>query len=97
MKLQLPRPRASASTPAHVIVYSRPGCHLCEEALALLGRLHRRYPLTVEEIDIESDAELVRRYDIRIPVLRFDDGTEIEAPIREEAVRNALRIAARHR
>lgn len=37
-----------------VVLLSRPGCSLCDEARALVERLARRYPLTVAEIDIDS-------------------------------------------
>jgi glutaredoxin len=74
----------------HVTLYGKPGCHLCEDARALLVTLSHRYPIEVDEIDITSDPELFRRYDIRIPVLRLEDGGELEAPIRERDVRRLL-------
>jgi hypothetical protein len=52
--------------------------------------MSRRHNLTVEEVDIRSDPDLYRRYDILIPVLVVD-GQEIPAPIKEEDVRRALR------
>ena len=59
-------------TKPHVIVYSRPGCHLCDEAkLAIQGAgVSDRF--TLEEVNIESDAELLRKYKFDIPVVTID-------------------------
>jgi glutaredoxin len=57
-------------------LYSKPGCHLCEEARALLDELQPRYGFAIEEIDIASDSALYARYRYDIPVL-LRDGTEI--------------------
>jgi glutaredoxin len=80
-----------------VTLYSKPGCHLCQDALELLESLGRRYPLQIDEIDIRSDPDLFRRYDIRIPVIAFDDGTEIEAPVDSMELRAALKARSRRR
>jgi glutaredoxin len=56
-----------------VIVYSRPGCHLCEEALAEIAALHAEgYRFELREVDIESDELLLRRMLERIPVVEVD-------------------------
>ena len=53
----------------HVILYTRPGCHLCEEAKEqmLLAGCAEQY--TLEEINIEADAALKERYGWEIPVI----------------------------
>ena len=53
-------------------IYSRPGCHLCDEMKAVVQRVAGSVPLTVEEIDISRDAELDERYGLEIPVLMVD-------------------------
>ena len=56
-----------------VVVYSRPGCHLCEEAMAAIVALHADgYRFELREIDIESDETLLRRMLERIPVVELD-------------------------
>jgi glutaredoxin len=56
-----------------VVVYSRPGCHLCEEALTAIVALHREgYRFELHEIDIESDEDLLRAHLERIPVVEVD-------------------------
>jgi glutaredoxin len=57
---------------AHVIVYSRPGCHLCDEAKAAIMSAGCDDRFTFAEINIESDAELLRKYQYDIPVVTID-------------------------
>ena len=52
-----------------VTLYSRPGCHLCEEARAVLERARGRAPFEIDEINIEADDALHARYLERIPVV----------------------------
>jgi glutaredoxin len=62
-----------------VVVYSRPGCHLCEEAIAEIVSLHgggRRFEL--REVDIEGDGTLHRSMLERIPVVEVDGETVSE-------------------
>ena len=62
---------------ADVVVYSRPGCHLCEEALAQIVALHEEgYRFNLHEVDIESNELLLRRHLERIPVVEVD-GIEV--------------------
>jgi len=56
----------------HVIIYSRPGCHLCDEAKAAIKSAGIDDQFTLEEIDIESDDELLRKYKYDIPVIAID-------------------------
>ena len=57
---------------AHVIVYSRPGCHLCDEAKAVIENSGLSDYYTLEEVNIESDDELLRKYKHDIPVVVID-------------------------
>ena len=52
-----------------VVLYSRPGCHLCEDMKAEINRSECAGLYTLEEVDIESDAGLLARYQFEIPVL----------------------------
>jgi glutaredoxin len=53
---------------ARLVMYSRPGCHLCDDARAVLLRIGEPF----DEIDIDSDDELFKRYLERIPVVALD-------------------------
>jgi glutaredoxin len=55
-----------------VVVYGRPGCHLCEEALAVVEKVRTRVAFELEQVDIDSDDALLRRYLERIPVVVVD-------------------------
>jgi glutaredoxin len=56
----------------HVIIYSRPGCHLCDVAKATIQNAGCSDRFTLEEINIESDQELRRKYKYDIPVVLID-------------------------
>ena len=87
--------RRSARDPIPVILFSRPGCHLCEDARVLLQRIAAPGEVIIEEVDITTDPALVRAYDLLIPVIRMAE-TELSAPIREADLRRALTAARRN-
>lgn len=58
-----------------VVLYTKPGCTLCEQMKAEIGKAGCVGLYTLEEVDIESDAELFARYQYEIPVL-FINGVE---------------------
>lgn len=55
-----------------VTIYTRAGCHLCEQAEATLARVHEEVPFALERVDIEADDALFKRYLERIPVVAVD-------------------------
>jgi glutaredoxin len=57
---------------ARVIVYSRPGCHLCDVAKAAIENSNCSDHFTLEEVNIESDDELLKKYKYDIPVVTID-------------------------
>lgn len=63
----------NASIMKTVYLYSTPGCHLCDVAWEILAPLVTCLPLRLEEIDVADSDELIERYGIRIPVLKFAD------------------------
>jgi glutaredoxin len=76
-------------------IYSRPGCHLCDEMKATVYRAVKSspHPVSIEEIDISSDEELDRRYGQDIPVLMVDGRKAAKYRVTEKDVRRM--IAAR--
>jgi glutaredoxin len=52
-----------------VTLYSKVGCHLCEEAKAAIASLLREFRATLCEIDIAGDATLMERFGCDIPVI----------------------------
>jgi glutaredoxin len=74
-------------------LFSRPGCHLCEEALEMIEQLNLKITLT--ESDITEDPGLEQRYGVAIPVLRHDRSErELAWPFGPEDVKNLIVIAA---
>ncbi len=76
-----------------VVVYSRPGCHLCEEALAAIVALHSEgYRFELREVDIESDETLLRAHLERIPVVEVDGELVSDLLLDEAGLRARLDI-----
>jgi glutaredoxin len=73
-----------------VVLYSRPGCHLCEDALQLLESLRTEFGFALREVNIESDAELERRYFVEIPVIEMSGDVIAQAPIDAAVLRRAI-------
>jgi glutaredoxin len=73
-------------------LYSKPGCHLCEQAAAELRRLARRYPHQLRTVDITRDPSLLEQYGESIPVVVVE-GREYPAPLSAAVLEQALRSA----
>ena len=69
-----------------VTLYGRPGCHLCDDARAVLDRVGELY----DEVDIESDDDLFKRLLERIPVVAVDGEEAFDLFVDEEALRARL-------
>jgi hypothetical protein len=77
--------------PVEVVVYSRPGCHLCEVAIEkIVGLHHEGYRFELHEIDIESDDLLLRRHLEKIPVVEVDGIVASELVYDDAGVRSRL-------
>jgi hypothetical protein len=66
-----------------ITLYTRVGCHLCEEAERVLRQERAATPFQLDLVDIDRDPELVRRYGVRVPVVALD-GVELfeyEVPV----------------
>jgi glutaredoxin len=61
--------RLALAGPRDVTIYSRPGCHLCEEAKTQIAPLLAEFGARLTEINIDEDAELRARYDYDVPVI----------------------------
>jgi glutaredoxin len=61
--------RLAAAGPREVTLYTRPGCHLCEDAKTAIAPLLREFAAVLHEVNIEKDAVLEERYGWDIPVI----------------------------
>jgi glutaredoxin len=73
-----------------VTLYGRPGCHLCDEARAVLERVRTTHPFRLEEVDIETDDALFKRFLERIPVIAVDGEEQFELFVEDEALKRTL-------
>lgn len=70
-----------------ITFYTTTGCHLCEQAAAILQRAPLSTAIPMEVVDIATSPVLVERYGTRIPVLhRSDNGNELGWPFGEREV-----------
>jgi glutaredoxin len=73
-----------------ITLYGRPGCHLCEQAHAILSALAPALGFALRTVDVGSDSALEARYGERIPVV-VAGGREVLAwPFTRAAARQAL-------
>jgi len=63
-----------------IILYTTAGCHLCELAKELLLQAKQQIPLTIIDIEIGDDDELVAKYGTTIPVVEFADSRQLNWP-----------------
>jgi glutaredoxin len=73
-----------------VTIYSRPGCHLCDDMKAIVHRVARTIPLSIEEIDISTDAALEAEFGLEIPVLFVAGKKAAKYRVGEDELRRLL-------
>lgn len=81
------------SNPIRVTIYSRADCHLCDQARRTVESSVRRLslPVVIQEVDIDSDRELARRYSNDVPVIAIDGEEAFQHSVDEEAFATAVR------
>jgi glutaredoxin len=73
-----------------LILYGKPGCHLCDDARAAVERAAASRGVGLEQVDVSRDATLNARYGERIPVLEIDGETLFEFFVDEAALKLRL-------
>jgi glutaredoxin len=71
-------------------IYSRPGCHLCDEMKDVVKRVAQSMPLQLEEVDISGSRDLEEKYGLEIPVLLVDGKKAAKYRIGEKDLRKIL-------
>jgi glutaredoxin len=69
MSVHPEKARLAAAHPLEVTVYSRPGCHLCDEAKAVMQPMLVEFGCRLREVNIDLDGELAEIYSWDIPVI----------------------------
>ncbi|MGN6251869.1 MAG: glutaredoxin family protein [Marmoricola sp.] len=75
---------------ARVRLYSRPGCHLCDDARAVIARVCAEAGTTYEEVDITTSPELLAAYTDQVPVTLVDGEQHDFWRVDERRLRAAL-------
>ena len=73
-----------------VTLYTRAGCHLCEQARAVINKARRRVAFDLQVLDIDADAELKSRYNDDVPVIAIDGRDLFRWSVDEEALVSRL-------
>jgi glutaredoxin len=73
-----------------VTLYGKPGCHLCDEARAVVAEVRGERPFELIEVDITFDPGVNRRYAERIPVLELNGEEVFEFVVEPEELRRRL-------
>lgn len=73
-----------------VILYTKAGCHLCDQVLADLQLLADELALAVKEVDITTNPVLCEQLQALIPVVELEEGRRLVAPITLRQLREAL-------
>jgi hypothetical protein len=73
-------------------LYSRPGCHLCDDMKAVVSRVMSApsVPVTLTEIDISTDPALETQYGLEIPVLLLNGKKAAKYRVSEGELRRLL-------
>jgi hypothetical protein len=77
-------------TAARIILYSRPGCHLCDDAREVIRRVASDVGVSWEERDITLSEDDMREYWDKIPVTLVDGIQHDFWRVSEDRLRNAL-------
>ena len=80
--------------PIRITLYSRPGCHLCDDMKASVVRVSSSVPLLLDEIDISTDEQLEELYGLEIPVLMVEGKKVAKYRITEGELRRVLTARA---
>jgi len=85
--------RLAASRPRDVTLYTRPGCHLCDEAKSAIAPLLREFGAVLREVNIDADPILKERYGWDVPVIFIGQRKAAKHSVDPEQFRRQLQDA----
>jgi len=85
-----PEPPATPQRPRKVVLYSAPGCHLCEGAKRVLAGVRAEEPFELREVDISGDEALEAEYREWLPVVEIDGERAFTFFVEPESLRRKL-------
>jgi hypothetical protein len=75
-------------------MFTRQGCHLCEEAWQVLQDAQRRFRFTLRQVDVDADPALVELYGLHVPVVTVDGRVYFRGRLNAVLLRRLLRARA---
>jgi glutaredoxin len=75
---------------AQVTLYTRVGCHLCDDAKVVLDAVRAVRPFDLDVVDIDTDPALVARYTTEVPVITIDGRKAFKYRLTAEALHARL-------
>jgi glutaredoxin len=97
MKRLLGRDRGPRAGHLTFTVYSRDQCGCCTKALDLLKDAQRRYGFAIEEVDVDSDPDLVAKYNTDVPVIAVDGKIRFRGVVNKALLERLLEAESRNR
>ena len=79
------------SSAIQIDIYSRPGCHLCDEAKTVIERVQGRFAFALRVINIEQDPALEREYGSDIPIVMINGNKAFKYRVDEAELENKVR------
>lgn len=76
-----------------VTLYTRRGCHLCDDAKAVLDGVRAGHPFALDVVDIDGDPALVALYTTEVPVIAVDGRKAFKYRVTAEQLVERLRRA----
>lgn len=73
-----------------VVLYTRAGCHLCDDAKHLLEKYSAPYGLAITEIDIDHEPTLKAQFDLCVPVVEINGKVRFRGTVNEVLLRRQL-------
>jgi glutaredoxin len=80
-----------------VVLYTRHGCHLCEDAAKLLQDAQSKYGFRIDVVDVDSDPNLVAQHGEWVPVVTVDGKVRFRGGVRPALLTRLLRAEAKRR
>ena len=81
-------------TTAHLILYGRRDCHLCDEMKTVVEEVRRAHPFDLEIVDVDDDPALAAAYGLEVPVLTIDGRKAFKYRVDAASLRRRLRRAS---
>lgn len=80
-----------------VTVYTRAQCCCCHKALDILKDAKRRFGFSIEEVDVDSDPDLVAKYNTEVPVVAVAGKVRFRGVVNPALLERLLRAESRNR